>query len=142
MKRLLIALLLLFTTPAVAQQCLPHPSNPAGTATVQASTTGTTATIAATLPAAVGKYTYVCGFIITSAGATTATTRTATLSGMGTTLSFAYLDPITAAGQGRLVMPFPTCIPASAPNTAIVLTLPGTGTGTVIASVVLWGCQQ
>jgi hypothetical protein len=143
MKRL-FAIPLLFTlaAPAYAQQCLPHASDPLRTAQVQGSATGTTGAVSASLSAAPGKFTYVCGIVVTSAGATTATSRTVTLTGTGTTLSFAYLDPVATAAAGRLVVNFPNCLPSSAQNTAITLSVPGTGTGTVVMAATLWGCQQ
>jgi hypothetical protein len=140
-KRLLLAAFILMAAPsaALAQQCTPQSGGSQITA-VQASTTGTTGAVSATLAAVANQLTYVCGFSITSGGATTATTRAATLAGMATTMNYAYVDP--TASQGNLTIVFPICIRSSAPNTAITLSVPGTGTGTVATAVNLWGCNQ
>jgi hypothetical protein len=88
-----------------------------------------------------GKTTFLCGFAMTSTGTTTAASGTGTITGtIGGTLNFAFLDPAPAAGQGRLIVPFRPCIPASAMNTAIVVTQPAGGAGTV-AAVSAWGYQ-
>jgi hypothetical protein len=108
-------------------------------AVVTASATGTTAATAASLPAVSGKWTYICGFTITSGGTTTAAVGNATVAGAVTgTLNFTYVD--VSSGQGILGVAFPQCIVASAQNTAITVTAPAGGAGTVVA-VTAWGYQ-
>jgi hypothetical protein len=140
MKRLALALLAsAWFAGAQAQQCI----TTTGTSQIlplQVSGTGTTGAVSATLTGAAGKFTYLCGFMITSAGATTGTVRAATVTGTGSTLTFEYLDP--SSGQGFLGVALPVCYASNAQNTNIVVTVPGTGTGTVGMAVTVWGCLQ
>jgi hypothetical protein len=140
MKRLALALLALaWFAGAQAQQCLVT----TGTSQIiplQNSGTGTTGAVTSTLTGVPNKWTYLCGFMVTSAGATAGTVRAATVTGTGTTLTFEYLDP--SAGQGFLGVALPVCFSSSAQNTNIVVSVPGTGTGTVGLSVTAWGCLQ
>ena len=122
----------------------PFPGNPATGATatpVTASTTGTIAATTATLAGVAGKTTYLCGFSI-RANATAAATGNATVTGTITgTLNFTQWTAPLASGLGITEPPIgPSCIPASAANTAInvVSAAPGAG-GTV--SVSAWGYQ-
>lgn len=147
MRRTLFALLsLLLVSSALAQQpswTAAGPSTgiayPAGAQPVTASATGTTAAVAATLAASPVRTTYICGFVMTSGGTTAAAVGNATVAGtIGGTLNFTYVDVST--GQGLLGVAFPQCIPGSALNTAIVVTMPAGGAGTV-AAVSAWGYQ-
>jgi hypothetical protein len=100
-----------------------------GTASaVEVSTTGTTAATAATMPAVSGKTNYVCGFTIT-ADATALATGTAVLSGLTNSLSYLQTIAAVANGAGDLTKNFNPCIPASATNTAIVITSAAAGVG-------------
>lgn len=100
------------------------------------------ASAVATLPAAVGKTTYIKGFTITPGGVTVAAVVTATLTGVANTLSYTIGAPTGAGAAGpAVVVPFGDGIPASAVNTAIVLTLPALGGGNLNASVTAWGYQ-
>lgn len=164
MKRLIILIALLAAVPAFAQSyqdsggttvtasvpiapgvgplfTAAHPGVviPAGTP-VEASTTGTTAATAATLPAAVGKTTYICGFDI-SANATAAATGNAAVTGPTNALNFTQWTAPATSGAGVIAKAFSPCIPASAPNTAVVVTSAAPGTGGVV-SVSAWGYQQ
>lgn len=101
------------------------------------------ASAVATLAGAAGKTTYITGFVITSAGATAAAVVAATLAGIvGGTATFTYA---TVAGattpNAPLTVIFPEPIPASALNTAIVLTLPSLGAGNTNATVSAFGFQ-
>lgn len=147
MRALISLLVLLFATSALAQQqpwwggSASGTGYPTNSTPVTASATGTTAALTATLPGVAGKLTFICGFAMTSAGTTTAAAGTGTVTGtIGGTLNFAFEDPAPAAGQGRLIVLFNTCIPANAMNTAIVVTQPAGGTATV-AAVTAWGYQ-
>jgi hypothetical protein len=97
----------------------------------------------ATLAAAAGKTTYITGFEITSSGATVGLVVNPTVVGTITgTLTYVY-----AAMAGILLINTPLTvnfippIPASAVNTAIVITLPSLGLGNTNASVVAHGYQ-
>lgn len=110
---------------------------PPGTTPLTSSTTGTTGSVAATLTAAAGRTAWICGFVITSGGTTSALVGVATVTGtLGGTLNFQYVD--VSSGQGLLGVAFPQCIPASAQNTNVVVTAPAGGAGTVVA-VSAWG---
>jgi hypothetical protein len=148
MRAILALLLALITTSALAQQSNWWGGSASGTGyptnsiPVTASAVGTVAAVIATLPAAVGKTTFICGFSMTSGGSTAAVTGLGTIVGtISGTLNFAYVAPI-AGTQGRLIVSFaPVCVPASAQNTAIVVTQPAAGAGTVEAAVSTWGYQ-
>lgn len=110
--------------------------------------TGSSGTVAngstvATLAAAVGKTTYVTGFIISGTGATIGLAVAPTLVGViSGTMTFAY-----AAIAGALLMStpmvvtFPKPIPASAVNMAITLTVPALGLGNTNSTAVIFGYQ-
>lgn len=102
----------------------------------QGSTTGTTGQITVTLAGAQGRFTYFCGFTISSGGTTSAAVVNTTITGLSTTLNHTYV--FVSSGQGLLGVALPTCIPSSAVNTAVTLTVPGGGAGTVVAASI-WG---
>lgn len=125
-----------------AVPCNASSAYPTGASPVTASATGTTGATTATLPAASGKTTYLCGFSI-RANATAAATGNATVTGtVSGTLNFTQWTAPLASGIGitepQIGSP---CIPASAQNTSIsiVSAAPGAG-GTV--SVAAWGYQN
>lgn len=98
----------------------------------------------ATLAGAAGKTTYITGFEITAGGATAAALVAATLGGiLGGTATYIFGAPTGATVVAQpLTVSFSTPVPASAVNTAIVLTLPSLGTGNTNAAVVAHGFQQ
>jgi hypothetical protein len=102
--------------------------------------TGTTGATIATLAAVAAKFTYICGFTISS-DATAAIAGTATVVGtVGGTMS--YIQNVgSATAAGVLSQTFAPCIPSSAVNTAIVITSVAAGTGGNTA-VTAWGYQQ
>jgi hypothetical protein len=95
--------------------------------------------LTASLPAASGKTTQICGFTITSGGTTAPLVVTATITGTIAILNYSYV--FVSSGQGVFGTAYPACIPASAANTQITVTVPGGGAGTT-ASLVVWGSQQ
>jgi hypothetical protein len=99
------------------------------------------ASAAATLAGAAAKTTYICGFVITSAGSTAAAVVSPTITGtISGTLTFSYATVAGATLQNAtLSIAFPRCIPASATNTAVVVTLPALGAGNTNATVIAWG---
>jgi hypothetical protein len=106
---------------------------------ITASTTATTASFNASLAAVSGRTNYICGFVISSGGTTAAAVVNATVTGtVSGTLNYAYVFP--SSGQGVLGVAFPQCVIASGSNTAITVTVPGGGTGTV-AALSVWGYQ-
>lgn len=118
---------------------------PAGATPITASSANVAnASAAATLAGVATKTTYICGFNITSAGSTAAAVVTPTISGTITgTMNFTYatiagvtlMNPVLSQNMGG------RCIPASAANTAIVVTLPALGAGNTNATVNAWGYQ-
>jgi hypothetical protein len=126
----------LLSRPAVAQGITP--SGGVG-ANITASSFGTTGTLSAAFSAAPGEVNYICGFVISSGGTTTAAVVQPTITGVvGGTMYFTYT--FVSSGQGILGVAFPQCVGATNPNTAITLTVPAGGAGTT-ASVTMWGWQ-
>lgn len=91
----------------------------------------------ATLPASAGKVTYIQGITISSSPATSANVLTVTVTGLATsaggTLHFLVnigttVGSITGVPDPQHI-PFPLPLPASAQNTAIVVTIPAAGGG-------------
>lgn len=105
-----------------------------------ATATGTTGATTATLAAVSAKFTYLCGFTITS-DATAALAGTATVTGIiGGTLS--YIQNVgSATAAGILNQTFSPCLQSSAVATAIAVISVAAGTGGSTA-VVAWGYQQ
>jgi hypothetical protein len=141
-----ILCLLAFLTPAHAQLACPNPFAAAPCTAITATATGTTGAITATLAAAAGKTTYICGFSFTGTNATAAnTTATITVTGTITgTMNFGY--PTLALGatvpnNGSLDETFQPCIPASAINSAIVVNGPALGAGATLVTASAWGYQ-
>lgn len=115
-------------------------SYPAGAVPITASATGGTSTVPVTLAGVAGKTTYISGFTISS-DATSLAIGTASITGLVTgTMNF--LQPILAAasGVGVLSQTFNPPIPATAANTAIVITSAAAGIGGN-TSVNAWGYQ-
>ena len=173
MKKLFFCLASLFALPAQAQQatvvpscgsvtlggtqsglfvdtkgrlCSDNPAYPSGSTPVTSSATGTTGAITATLAAAAGKTTYICGFFFAGTNATAANTATnltitGTISG---TLNFGF--PTLAAGatipnSAPIDEEFYPCVPGSAVNTAVVVNGPALGAGATLVTVTAWGFQ-
>ena len=96
---------------------------------------------AGTRAAVVGLTNFLTGFEVTGGGATGALAIDATITGLlEGTLHFGISVP---AGAGLSIAPllveFARPRPASAPNTAIVLTVPSFGAGNTIASAAIHG---
>ncbi|HLY84818.1 MAG TPA: hypothetical protein VKQ71_17670 [Acidimicrobiales bacterium] len=106
-------------------------------------TTGGAAPIAATLPGVAGKTTYLTGFEVTGSGATAASVQLVTVTGVvGGPLSYDLAIPAgIAVGITPLTVEFARPIPATAPNTAILVNVPGFGAGNTAAAVVAHGYQ-
>lgn len=105
----------------------------------------TPGTLTATLAATASKTTYIEGFDLTYGGATSASVITVTVTGTTNTLSYTVNVLGSATGPGTaqpLSVRFPTPIPSSAVNTAIVVTVPSTGSGNTSTSVSAYGFAQ
>lgn len=85
----------------------------------------------ATLPAVAGKTNYITGFEVVATGATAALTVLVTVTGLiGGTITYPFVFPAGAgAAATPLLVNFRRPIPASAVNTAIVVTCPASGAG-------------
>lgn len=101
------------------------------------------ASAVATLAAATGKTTYITGFTVTAGGATAGVNVSLAITGLlGGTLTYVYTAPTGATVPGPVLsVQFAEPLPASAVNTAIVVTLPSLGTGNLAAAVVATGFQ-
>jgi hypothetical protein len=118
---------------------------PNGATPVTASGTGSTGAISATLAAAAGKNTYICGFSYQGSDATAAVAGNIAITGTVTgTMNVGYVAlaaGATVPQPGPIIIPFSPCVPSSAVNTAIVVTPPTLGAGATIATVSAWGYQ-
>lgn len=113
---------------------------PTGATPITVSATGTTAATAATLPGVSGKTTYISGFTISS-DATAATVGNATVVGVITgTLTYRQSVGAVASATATLSQNYNPPIPASATNTAIVVTSAAAGTAGN-TTVNAWGYQ-
>lgn len=111
------------------------------TALVSASGNKANASAAATLTPGSTVTAYLAGFEITATGATVGLPVIATVTGiLGGTLSYIFSAPAGVLVDATpLVVEFSPPLPASAVNTAIVVTLPALGTGNTNAAVVAHG---
>lgn len=137
---LVIALLIAGLGKALAQSAAPG----VGVQITASSGNVAAAPATATLAAAVGKVSYICGFAITSSGSTAAAVVNGTISNViGGTMTFTYASVAGATlANAPLVVPFSPCIPAATPNTTIAVSLPSLGAGNTNASVNAWGYQR
>lgn len=116
---------------------------PVGQSVAASSGNVAAAAATATLPGVPNKVTQIAGFQITAAGATAASVVVATVTGLAAgTLSYVIPVPAGAAvGVAPLNVTFDPPLPAAAPNTAIVVTLPSLGAGNTNAAVSANGFQ-
>jgi hypothetical protein len=121
-----------------------YPAAGGGTTSLQASSGNVAnASAVATLAAAAGKTNYLSNVIIAGAGATAASVVLATITGLlGGTVTIPVAVPAgVTTGIAPLVLNFNPPLPASAANTAIVVTLPALGAGNTNAAVTAAGYQ-
>lgn len=97
----------------------------------------------ATLAAALNKMTHISGFYVTGGGATAGSIISVVVSGVKDgPFTYSFAVPTGAAvGAATLDVYFDPPIPASAVNTAIVVTVPSFGAGNTNACVVANGLQ-
>lgn len=102
------------------------------------------ASAVATLTGTATTTVYISGFEVTGSGATAGLPVTVTVAGLlGGTRSYTYVFAVGAlVGNAPLVVPFDPPLPASAVNTAIVVTCPASGTGGTNNTVVAHGFYQ
>lgn len=138
MMRALLALLLsLLAAPAIAQVGTGN-GYPLGATPIEATVTGTTTSVTATLAASATQRTWICGFNISS-DATAGTSTNATVTGAATTpLNFVQPTGALTSPAAPLAVNFSPCIPSSAVNTAIAVVSGAPGSGGII-SVTAWG---
>jgi hypothetical protein len=142
LKKILIAALLFISGPVYAQTAAPDIS--ATRISVTASSGNVAAgTATATLPATQGRFTYICGFSITSSGSTGALVVSPTVTNViGGTMTYTYTSVagVTLA-NAPLEVTFTPCIPSTAVNTTIPVSMPTLGAGNTNATVSAWGYQ-
>jgi len=142
MKRILVILAaLLWSCTALAQA-----GYPPGAIPITNSASGTTAAVAASIPALANKTAVICGFYFAGSNATAAQAGSVTMTGVvGGTMSFGY--PTLAAGAavpntGPVDEAFLPCVPATSVGVAIVVTGPALGAGATVATTTVWGYYQ
>jgi hypothetical protein len=96
----------------------------------------------ATLSATATSCVYLCGIVITGAGATAASTVNVTVTGTlaprNPFFNYSFVAGPTVANQ-PLMVTFDPPIPANAINVPIVVTVPAGGAGNLNSSVLAWG---
>lgn len=142
MKRLWLSLALFALLAGAADAQSP----PAGQGVEVTASSGNVAaaTATATLAAATGKVTYICGFAATAGGATAAATVNLTVTNVVTgTMTYNFSAALGVdAPSPPLVVTFNPCVSANAPNTTIPVSMPTLGAGNAHASVNAWGYQR
>jgi hypothetical protein len=133
---LILAAIFCWIVFAKAQTIVVPLSGQANLVPIQNSATGTTAAVNTALPGYANKWTYICGFVITSAGTSTSTVVTASIIGIATPMNFVY--NYVSSGQGILGVALPACVTASNQGSPITVGVPGGGAGTTVA-VSAWG---
>lgn len=97
----------------------------------------------ATLPAALGKTTFLIGFDLTVTGATAGLEIVAVINFGGATWSYPIIVPAGATSNAVFIQrSLHRPAPADAPNTAIVGTVPAAGAGDVAVCMNIHGYQQ
>ena len=141
MRRALIFLALLASTASAAQEYPPYPD---GNALIASSGNVANAVATATLPATAGKINYLTSVFITAGGATAAAVVTCTITGVkGGTITFIFGAPLAVGTMAApLSMEFPASLPASAVNTAIVVSCPALGTGNTRMAIIVTGYMK
>lgn len=141
MKRFLIAfaLVLGLAAPAAAQD---QRTSNIGVSASSGNVAAATAT--ATLPGTQNRVTYICGFTVTGLGATAGVSVTATITNLNNSFSQDIGVPagVTVPLTPHTILTGPPCLPSSAPNQSIIVSVPSFGSGNTNASVTAWGYQS
>lgn len=107
---------------------------------VTVASTGTVSAVTAAIPAAAGKFSYICGFDITIIqNATAAVPTTPTVTGTQATLTYQMVNAVSTTTL--LTHAYNPCLPSSAANTAITVTSPADADATTV-DINVWGFQQ
>lgn len=111
---------------------------------VTATASGANANTTATIPAVAGKFTYLTGFQVTSNGATSSASVVVSVTGcVSGTFNYVYVSgALNTAGDGQLIVTFPTPVPSTAANTAIAVGVPALGAGNTQTQVSVQGFYQ
>lgn len=131
---------------ALSSNVMSHPAPPGAagtpsTAVTNSVSSGGAAAANVTLAAQASKTNYVTGFQVTGGGATAASIITVTLTGLisGTATYFIAVPAGVTLGITPLVVTFPTPMPASGTNVALVLNVPSFGTGNTASASSIQG---
>ena len=102
------------------------------------------ASAVATIPAVAGRLNYLLGFTVSGSGATVGLPVTVTITGLlGGTQSYTYTAATGATvGNAQLQSNYAIALPASAINTAIVITVPALGAGNTNSTVTAHGFYE
>jgi hypothetical protein len=135
--------------PDTIGNIIPIQSQPPGSAGSTQTYVSSSSAVAAggnsnTLSGAAGKTTYCTGFSVTGGGATAASNIAVTITQTsGANLNYVIVVPAGATTSiTPLIVTFNPPIPASAPNTGIILTVPSFGAGNTNAAAEIHGFQQ
>ena len=130
------------TLPVVVSSSVVYP---VGSTPITASSGNVAAAVAtATMAGAASLTTHITGFQVTGAGATAGAVVSVTVTGtISGTLTYTYVSATGAAVANQsLIVQFNPPIPASAANTAIVVSCPSLGVGNTNNTVVAQGFRK
>jgi len=125
-----------------------YPAGPGAPGSAQTQVTGSqnggNQANTATLAAAVGKTTFIAGFLCVVGGATAGASGTITIGGLlGGNITIAVETPVGATSPSvQYGMEFNPPLAATGVNTAITVALSALGAGNTTASAAAWGYQQ
>lgn len=112
-----------------------------GTPVYATGTSASGAQVQASLPAAVGKTTYINGFYASCDTSAAAKVQVTVSFDGGTTVHMNFLLASSASVPGVVDIDFPDPIPAKSPNTSIVVTIPAVGGASTNVSLSVYGYQ-
>lgn len=153
MKRLLLAAAILLLAGDARAQVVPQGNGgyPIGAVPVVADFAGNVGTtpVALSIPAAVGKFSYICGVSALNNGATAAAPNAVlTITGLAGGSTYTFSFPFAAVGtitlfSGLIGAPvsFNPCLPGNAINTAVTVNV-AVEAGNTATDVNIWGYQR
>lgn len=112
---------------------------PAGGVPFVVTATGGNSAVTATVPGTAGKTIFVTKLIVSADGATTPAPFALAVTGTAGAFNTTYNVPALGSGAQPVIMDFDVPLPASAPNIAVVVSLPALGAGNTVARVVVIG---
>lgn len=113
---------------------------PVASTPITGNATGSTGAVVGTLAANATKTTYICGFSVSALG-TANTPGPVVIAGLVGSSQTYQMSTLATGVVQELTRTFPTCLPASAINTAITVTTTAAAGGTAV-DVNSWGFQQ